>query len=1214
MKELFGLSMNWVMGFLLVVFVAGLVIVAVLALRNRVMFKLGVRPIPRRLGQTVLIVIGVMLSTVIISAAFGTGDTISVLIRDEVLTSLKTIDEVIIPARAGADDTFANPSFVPYQRFEQLQQELAGLDTIDGLTPVLAMVVPSVNPRTRQNEGFLHVVGLDPALLQGFGLREQVSGEEVALDGLGDGEAFINDAAADELDAVAGDDLEVYVEGVPLSFRVKGIVEDGGLAGEEPTLILPLDGMQRLFGRQDQINSIVVSNVGDAVSSVKVSKEVTKKLRVLFNDHQVAAQLKTLLNREPVLTALEKEEQDLDERLREDVAELRKELAREELSDELNSLLADRDVADVILGVLEDDEDLKEVEREAVTLFEDLAEFRVFEGKRRLLEIADLAGSIVTTFFLVMSLFSIAVGILLIFLIFIMLAAARRSEMGMARAVGAKRGHLVQMFTFEGTAYALVSAAVGVALGLAVSALVIVVINQLFATVEESFRLSVHFELRTIVVSYCLGMVITFATVASSAYRVSRLNIVSAVRGIPEAIELKSEATLRLRLSILGRALVRPFIFLWRGVRALARLRLRRFAGYTALGVVWVLPVIWIIDIAVALLRFAWPYLLRGWLTLTIGVLVTWWGLTGPERLSIFTGGVSLMILGLGLVLRALAHRFAMRLELLGGLILLGGVALLPYAITAVDVLTMIIAIGMVIIGTAMAAPFVAGKVERGPEVVDRLAFTFIGVVILAFWTLPSGPFPGATEKAIEDLKGDFDMMFVSGIFMVAAAVWTIMYNADLLVRGLTFATSRVGRLRPVLVTAVAYPLSNKVRTGLTLAMFALVIFTLMVMSILSEIFSSQFADPDTVLGGWQVDGRVNANTPIDDIRQRIIDDPELRIENFEAIGGQTRVGAQTRQLDAESQRWERVGLIGASDDYLKGTGYELKLIADGYGPTDRDAWQALIDDPGLAVVGGRLVATSEGVDSEADFDTILEDVFYKDEKMSPVEIEVREPRTGVIVRLTVIGVVDRVHKNSGSIITSKAVLDDAAPFPVPITTYRFRLADGVDASKMAKSLEAAFLEHGMNAEVGKEELDKESEAGRMFGRLFIGFMALGLLVGVAALGVISTRAVVERRQQIGVLRAIGYRRGMIQLSFLLESSFISLLGILIGATLGIVLGWQAFNDIKDEEGIETMRFVVPWVQIAVILGFTYVFSLLATFLPARQAARIYPAEALRYE
>jgi CBS domain-containing protein len=61
----------------------------------------------------------------------------------------------------------------------------------------------------------------------------------------------------------------------------------------------------------------------------------------------------------------------------------------------------------------------------------------------------------------------------------------------------------------------------------------------------------------------------------------------------------------------------------------------------------------------------------------------------------------------------------------------------------------------------------------------------------------------------------------------------------------------------------------------------------------------------------------------------------------------------------------------------------------------------------------------------------------------------------------------------------------------------------------------------------------------RTINLLVEGFKGLGLIVEVAALGVISARAVVERRQQIGVLRAIGHQRRMVQLSFLLECSFI---------------------------------------------------------------------------
>ena len=121
-------------------------------------------------------------------------------------------------------------------------------------------------------------------------------------------------------------------------------------------------------------------------------------------------------------------------------------------------------------------------------------------------------------------------------------------------------------------------------------------------------------------------------------------------------------------------------------------------------------------------------------------------------------------------------------------------------------------------------------------------------------------------------------------------------------------------------------------------------------------------------------------------------------------------------------------------------------------------------------------------------------------------------------------------------------------------------------------------------------------------------------MVGIAALGVVSTRAVVERRQQIGVMRAIGYRSRMVQLSFLIEFSFIALLGIAIGVSLGLILSHHAIADIRAEEAEENLRYTVPWLQIAVIVAVTYIFSLLATYLPARGASRIYPAEALRYE
>ena len=245
-----------------------------------------------------------------------------------------------------------------------------------------------------------------------------------------------------------------------------------------------------------------------------------------------------------------------------------------------------------------------------------------------------------------------------------------------------------------------------------------------------------------------------------------------------------------------------------------------------------------------------------------------------------------------------------------------------------------------------------------------------------------------------------------------------------------------------------------------------------------------------------------------------------------------------------------------------------------------------------------------------------MEGFFYEDATFSAVDIEVREPRTGEIRHFTVIGVLDQLTDAFGSIgggmIGSKRLLDEALPFALPTTTYRFRLAEGVDPAQAAKALEASFQEHGMETQVLAELVQGQADANQAFNRLLTGFMGLGLMVGIASLGVISLRAVVERRQHIGMLRAIGYKKWMVQLTFLLESSFVALLGIAIGVGLGTILSFNLVNEIQKD--IETIQFTVPWLQIGIIIGLAYVFSLVTTFLPARQASQIYPAEALRYE
>src|SRR6266540_3532545 len=96
MNEIFGIPMTSVMITLLVLLALCLLSVAWVAWRRPVIFKLGVRNIPRRRAQTILIVVGLMLSTLIIAAAFGTGDTIDYSMTADVYDNLGRIDELVV--------------------------------------------------------------------------------------------------------------------------------------------------------------------------------------------------------------------------------------------------------------------------------------------------------------------------------------------------------------------------------------------------------------------------------------------------------------------------------------------------------------------------------------------------------------------------------------------------------------------------------------------------------------------------------------------------------------------------------------------------------------------------------------------------------------------------------------------------------------------------------------------------------------------------------------------------------------------------------------------------------------------------------------------------------------------------------------------------------------------------------------------------------------
>jgi putative ABC transport system permease protein len=157
------------------------------------------------------------------------------------------------------------------------------------------------------------------------------------------------------------------------------------------------------------------------------------------------------------------------------------------------------------------------------------------------------------------------------------------------------------------------------------------------------------------------------------------------------------------------------------------------------------------------------------------------------------------------------------------------------------------------------------------------------------------------------------------------------------------------------------------------------------------------------------------------------------------------------------------------------------------------------------------------------------------------------------------------------------------------------------------------LLTQGVQSVSIQQELEDNQSTARSFLYLIQGFMGLGLVVGIAAIGVIAFRNVVERRQQIGVIRALGFRQHLVSLSFMIETAFIVLLGVIAGGGMGLMLARNLFSSGEISDGV-IVDFTVPWNIVMIVLAATLVAALLMTWIPARQASRISPAEALRYE
>jgi len=128
------------------------------------------------------------------------------------------------------------------------------------------------------------------------------------------------------------------------------------------------------------------------------------------------------------------------------------------------------------------------------------------------------------------------------------------------------------------------------------------------------------------------------------------------------------------------------------------------------------------------------------------------------------------------------------------------------------------------------------------------------------------------------------------------------------------------------------------------------------------------------------------------------------------------------------------------------------------------------------------------------------------------------------------------------------------------------------------------------------------------------------LALAVATLGIVNTlvMAILERRREIGVLKALGAADGDVKQLFFVEAGVMGL----TGGVLGVLLGWMIGQALTLATNIYLKRQELPGVQISAVplwliagaIGFAVLVSLIAGLYPASRAAKLNPVDALRYE
>ncbi|UCH89020.1 MAG: FtsX-like permease family protein [Thermoplasmata archaeon] len=195
----------------------------------------------------------------------------------------------------------------------------------------------------------------------------------------------------------------------------------------------------------------------------------------------------------------------------------------------------------------------------------------------------------------------------------------------------------------------------------------------------------------------------------------------------------------------------------------------------------------------------------------------------------------------------------------------------------------------------------------------------------------------------------------------------------------------------------------------------------------------------------------------------------------------------------------------------------------------------------------------------------------------------------------------------AGSFVMAESDFDNMFPFSGQLKSFLFKTSSDPEEAKSV--LEWEMRSFGMAISTIEELTEESVKYVSAYMNLFQLYLYFGLTVGISALGILSLRAINERRYEIGVLKAIGFHNKRIFSLFIYENTTLCSVGILIGATAGIIMALVSypFWGLAELEFDMQIAGLLVLVMISII-----VLTDLLTFYPAYRASKLTTADTLR--